>query len=230
MNFFKLKYITYSVLSLMLINLPGFVYGNNSLSLLHSHTFFPSSTDLKSCQIPIYNHSYDVDSAHFCVIVRYPSHANKLSHFKQQMNRSDLPEEKKQLFTQLYENTILENSANFHLLYTTFKDEFEFNHVYFLPDSSYKTFTSNKKGLFINQFEVNDPSLSCPFDEYYFIINGKDEDQLLFVSKYLSRAPEPLPYKKNIFFPAFKKIFNKPGYLATQVKYFNDKLKNITTQ
>ena len=230
MNIFKLRLAIYPILSLILISLPSYVNGNNSFSLLHSYNVFQASIALKSCHIPIYSKSYDTDTSNFCVIVRYPTHANKLAHLKQQMKRSDLPEKKKHQFTKQYDNTLLENSVNFQLLYKTFKDEFEFNHVYFLPDSSYKTFTGNKKGLFIDQLEVNDSSLSCPFDEYYFIINGNDEDQLLFVTKHLTRAPEPLPYKKNIFLPAFKKIFNRPGYLATQVKYFNDQLKNITTQ
>ncbi|MCZ2102267.1 MAG: hypothetical protein LC107_12110 [Chitinophagales bacterium] len=184
--------------------------------------FLPADIELpKNMNEPISLRSSDPD---FCVIVRYPVHANKLNHLKQQLNNPNISEKSKKSFEKLYTNTINENSDNFNLLFQTFETHFKYTEFYFLPDSSFKAFSAHPNGLFVNQNEAIDPQLTCSKSHYYLIINGKDEDQFLFVTPDLVRAPDPLPYKKSIFLPAFKKIFNRPGYLATQVKYFNDEL------
>lgn len=167
------------------------------------------------------------DSNDFCVIIRYPVHANKLSILKKQIKDTELSDKDKKKSQDLYNQTLKENSNNFDLLYQTFENNFREKPFFFLPDSSFKAFKTNPSGLFVNNREIQDASLTCPHNNYYLIINGKDEDQLLFVTKELARAPDSLPYKKNIFFPAFKKIFNRSGYIATQIKYFNDQLKKL---
>ena len=166
------------------------------------------------------NQENNKNNTNFCVIVRYPVHANKLNQLQKQMNNPKTAASA----LKTYKQTIEENSEYFNLLNNTFKEYFNATPYFFLPDSSFKVFNTNPHGLFVNEKEQTDPSLSCPYEQYYLLINGNDEDQWLFVTKDLVRAPEPLPYKKKIFFPAFKKIFNRPGYLATQVKYFNEQL------
>lgn len=167
------------------------------------------------------------DSNDFCVIIRYPVHANKLSILKNQIKDTGLSDKDKKKSQDLYNQTIKENSNNFDLLYKIFENNFTEKPFFFLPDSSFKAFKINPSGLFVNHHEIQDASLTCPYNDYYLIINGKDEDQFLFVTKDLAIASDSLPYKKNIIFPAFKKIFNRPGYIATQIKYFNDQLKKL---
>lgn len=210
------------ITGIILTHFPIFASGiyTDKSSMIISVSNSDSYTFEKGCI-----HSDNTDSSKFCVIVRYPVHGNKLVYLKKQMDNPGNPLNKSAQYKGLYDKAIEENSKNFNTLFQLFSEHFDATPFYFLPDSSYKAFNSGIAPAFVNMHEVTDLSLTCPYDNYYFIITGKDEDQLLFVTRQLNRAPEPLPYKKNIFLPSFKKIFNRNGYLTTQIKYFNEQLK-----
>ncbi len=216
---YKLLYLfsLYFLSSISLLNLSNLHAQSMHNNIIQEEVF---STNEK--QNYTQNDSYHSQALNtdFCVIVRYPVHANKLSLLQKQLNNPEMAVSARKI----YDQTIQDNSAYFNLITNTFKEHFNVVPYFFLPDSSFKVYNVNPQGLFVNDKEMIDPSLSCPYNQYYLLITGNDEDQWLFVTKELVRAPEPLPFKKKIFFPSFKKIFNRTGYLATQIKYFNEQL------
>lgn len=161
-----------------------------------------------------------------CVIVRLQVSGNKINFLKSKLNESLSENARNNVQEQLNE-TLEDNASYFKLLAHTFDSLFTIAPVYYLPDSSYRRFMAGQKGLFYNKHGQPDPSLSCDGRETFFIIAGKDRDQLLFVNASLHKMDKPFPYKKSVFLPSFKKILNLKGYLAAQVKYFNQKLSTI---
>ncbi len=223
MNTNKLTKIFVIIFGILFLNNPVIASKNNTVLNDQKGLDYKSDVELPFT----YVQNTIKDTNHFCVVVRYPVNAKKLSILKNRMKNSDLTEKNQIKSKELFNQTVKDNSDRFSLLYKSFETHFTEKPFFFLPDSSFKDFKINPSGLFINQYEVQDASLKCPYKNYYLIISGDDMDKLLFVTPELARAPDPLPYKKNIFLPAFKKIFNKPGYFATQVKYFNEELKKL---
>jgi hypothetical protein len=171
---------------------------------------------------PQSNFQYRVQNS--CYIVRVPVSGTKINYYNSKLKEVGLSTSSKDRYQGELEATIKENMDHTLLLQNTFESLFNFEHVYFLPDSSFKSFVAGQKTGFINASGKMDLSLTCPHKEQYFIIAGKHKEQLLFLDNNLLKLEPPYPYRKNIFLPAFKMILNRKGYIETQVKYFNSKL------
>jgi hypothetical protein len=162
-----------------------------------------------------------------CLIVRVPVYANKINLLTQKISETDSNPEYKSILKKELDATITNNDQYLDLVMGSFDQYFHFKEVYFLPDSAFKSHLAGRHTGFINKKGELDKSLQCKSDEHFYFITGKDDDQLLFVDKFLVRPSFPLPHKKNIFFPSFKKLFNRTNYIHKQVIYFNEKLSKL---
>jgi hypothetical protein len=166
---------------------------------------------------------------HACYIVRVPVSATKIKYYEEKIAQLGLANEVRQRYEKDLSETLQENKTFIHLIQASFTAHFSLGNVYFLPDSSYKSFVAGQQTGFINQTGALDKSITCPHAENYFLISGKHKEQLLFLDQHLHKLDPPFPYKKNTFLPIFKLVLNRKGYIDTQVKYFDSKLNPSIT-
>lgn len=159
-----------------------------------------------------------------CYIVRVPVSAVKIKYYEEKIAQRGLSNEVRQRYEKDLSETLEENKAYINLLQASFTSHFSLGNVYFLPDSSYKSFVAGQRTGFINQAGALDKSITCPHDENYFLISGKYKEQLLFLDQHLHKLDPPFPYKKNTFLPIFKLVLNRKKYIESQVKYLDNKL------
>lgn len=163
-----------------------------------------------------------------CLIFRMPVYGPKINYLKSKINDSSINKKARTAYQKQLDVTIQENKTYFDILRKGFDDEFTAKKVYMLPDSSFKSFIAGNSPGFLNENGVLDPNLQCQSAQNYFIITGKDDDQLLFVDALLAKPDQPFPHKKNTFLPAFKKIWDRNNFIKKQIRYFNEKLLLIS--
>jgi len=162
-----------------------------------------------------------------CLIVRIPVNAPKIRYLRNAISDPKINRKSKSALQIQLIKTLDENKIYFDLIQNGFNKKFFAKEVYFLPDSLYKSYMAGEKTGFLNKNNELDSSIECYSRQTYFIITGKDADQLLFVDRDLNKADSPFPHKKNTFLPAFRKLINKQGYINSQIEYFNEKLLSI---
>jgi len=162
-----------------------------------------------------------------CIIFRIPVNGKKINYLEDKLKHLNKGDKSYDSVKETLENTYNENLDYFHILREGFNEYFDAAKVYFLPDSSYNSFLKGQPYNFLNDSGQPDPSIKCDEKNFYFIITGKDKEQLLFVDKNLNPLDKPFPYKKNTFMPAFKKILNRQLFINNQIRYFNEKLMFI---
>ncbi len=162
-----------------------------------------------------------------CIIFRIPVNGKKINYLEDKLKHLNKGDKSYDSLKETLENTYNENLDYFHILREGFNVYFDAAKVYFLPDSSYNSFLKGQPYNFLNDSGQPDSSIKCDEKNFYFIITGKDKEQLLFVDKNLNPLDKPFPYKKNTFMPAFKKILNRQLFINNQIRYFNEKLMFI---
>ena len=210
-------------LGLIVVSIPLSNYGlkksNQALSMYHTEEFMIKNTPSTSL---INGVAETWKNA--CLIVRIPVFASKIKYLKSILSDSKTSQASKSVIQKQLDKTLDDNKKYFELIQSSFSKEFFARDVLFLPDSLFKSFIAGEKTGFINKKGELDSSLQCDAQYSFFIITGKDSDQLLFVDRDLNPAGFPFPYKKNTFLPAFKKLLDREKYIQKQISHFNQKL------
>lgn len=162
-----------------------------------------------------------------CLVVRFPVSASKVKYLNGIVNDSKTTTKAKSQAKKLLQTTLEENKRNFNLLTKGFEQYFDFKEVYFLPDSSFKSYLVGQKTPFLNLNYELDHNKLCHHETSYFFLFDQDKFQLTLVNKDLQRLRHPYPYKKKSWFAAFDIFFNPENLLNKQIQYFNEKLKMI---
>lgn len=161
-----------------------------------------------------------------CFVLRYPVYASKTSFLKKQAYNEELSDKQREKYMKLLNSTIDDNYDYFQLISSAFNEYFNFDELYFLPDSTFKSFQAGKDVSLIskNLTEVKSQNI-C--NDYMLFITGDDRDRFYLVDKNQIVLSEPFPYKKNTFLAVFKKLLNRQSFIENQVKYFSEKLEEI---
>jgi hypothetical protein len=210
-------------LGLIVVSLPISNYGikksNQALAMYHADEI----SAIKSTP-----EIHDISAAdkwkNACLIVRIPVFGPKIKYLKSVLSNPETSQSSRSTAQKLLHTTIDENKKYFDLVRKGFDKEFSAKEVYFLPDSLFKSYMAGEKTGFLNKNGELDTSLDCYSDNTFFIITGKDIDQLSFVDRDLNPAGFPFPFRKNMFLGAFKKLLDKEKYMHKQISYFNEKL------
>ncbi len=210
-------------LGLIVVSIPISNYGikksNQALSIFHAEEFIVKNTSSES---RVNSKAEEWKDA--CLIVRIPVFAPKIKYLRSILSDPKTNQASKSAIQKQLDKTLDDNKTYFDLIHDGFSKEFFAKEVLFLPDSLFKSFIAGEKTGFLNKNGELDTSLQCDAKYSFFIITGKDSDQLLFVDEDLNPAGFPFPYKKNTFLPAFKKLLDKEKYIQKQISHFNKKL------
>ena len=210
-------------LGLIVVSLPLSNYGikksNQALAMYHADEI----SEIKPTpEIHVINPADRWKDA--CLIVRIPVFGPKIKYLKSVLSNPETSQSSRSAVQKQLNITIDENKRYFDLIHAGFNNEFSAKEVFFLPDSLFKSYMAGEKTGFLNKNGELDTTLHCNSDNTFFIIAGKDIDQLWFVDRDLNPAGFPFPYKKNTFLGAFKKLLDKEKYVHNQISYFNEKL------
>lgn len=162
-----------------------------------------------------------------CLIARLPVYGNKIKLLKSKIASPNTTDQNRQAFQKQLDQTIHENKEYFDLITDVFKDHFTVREVYFVPDSSFKSVLAGQNPGFFNQHGEKIDDRLCDVETNYYFITGKDKDQFLLVDNFLKKPLNPIPHRKNIFLPSFRKIFDRKNYIQKQVIYFNTNLSKL---
>lgn len=162
------------------------------------------------------------------LVVRVPTQQNKLKYLTSQLNTKSLSTISRQNIENLLNETLRENEEHLSDLVAGFSDYWDVSKVYFVPDSLFKSFVAGSRNVFLN-VENNGRSITdiaIP-NGYFLMLHETDKTKLILVNGKGERLDAPFPYKKNVFFPAFKKIMNKKKYVHDQIKWLNNKIEQL---
>ncbi|MBC7884519.1 MAG: hypothetical protein H7X99_03545 [Saprospiraceae bacterium] len=163
-----------------------------------------------------------------CLVFRVPVQAGKIRYLKNALSNSQLTPAKTTSLKSQLASTIKTNNDYYALIRSGFTAHFDATQVYFVPDSLFKAFEGGKKDVFLNENNQVDPTIQCLTDEYFLMIQSEHAEQFLLVNKNGNRLDSPFPYKKNTFLPGFKRLLSKKKYMHNQIKWFNEKLIDLS--
>ena len=161
------------------------------------------------------------------LIVRVFTNGHKIKQLQAFVNMKDInPKTKLKLQKQL-DQAQSEHDKYYEDLKSVMNEHFTFAPAMYMPDTLFKAFTEGRNDVFWNEKKLIDPAIQLSREEYFVLVTGENPEQLILVNKYLQVLDLPFPSKINVFWPAFKKIFNSRSYLENQVKSFQKKLDNL---
>lgn len=210
-------------LGLIVVSIPLSNYGikksNQALTLYHEDDLVLKYAASES---PIYTKIEMWKDA--CVIMRVPVFGPKIKYLKSILSDTRTNNTSKSAIQKQLDKTLEENKKYIELIQRCFSKEFFAKEVLFLPDSLFKSYIAGEKSGFLNRNGELDTAFQCDAKYPFFIITGKDTDQLLFVDNELNPAGFPFPYKKNTFLPGLKKLLDREKYIRKQISHFNKDL------
>lgn len=163
-------------------------------------------------------------SASIVLVVRVPTQGNKIRYYKKLLTDKPTAKVDPVYIKSQLEKTIRQDSVYLDILKTGFKTHFFAAPVYYVPDTAYKAFLAGARNVFLGSTNMVETEIKMASPHFFVLMQNQNADQLILTDKDGYRLPEPLPYKKNTFLPAFKKLINKRAYIHNQIKWFNEKL------
>jgi hypothetical protein len=164
------------------------------------------------------------------IIVRVATQGRKIKYYKQRLSNPGISEAQREDFEKLLTKAQEEDQTYVRILREGIASKYTFSNVCFIPDTIFKRFLNGHEGRCM-QIE-GESSPFWPEDRRAMLAAKNDRDDLVFVTTTGERLPEPLPHKKYIWFPVFRKIFQREKYIEDQIDWFQKQFENqyITTQ
>lgn len=157
------------------------------------------------------------------VVVRLATSGKKIRFLKEKIRTLENNSGQTQKYVKLLDRTIKEDKAYTELILTAFREDFTCCPVYFIPDSLWTDFKKGAQNVCLDREGKTDPGITAPAD-YLLISATGPREKLVMTDKDDQILPPPLPHRKNVFFPSFRRLANKRKYIASQVSYFNHKM------
>lgn len=159
------------------------------------------------------------------IVVRVATQSRKVQYYKERMNTPGITEEQRQTYHGLIIKYQKEDEAYLDILESGFTEKFMFSDVCFVPDTLFKRFLEGQEG---NCLPVKTKTVvrKWPVERRAMLAAKNDRDDFVFVTTTGERLPQPLPYKKNVWFPAFKKIFQREKFIHDQIAWYHKQFEN----
>ncbi|MFZ1748814.1 MAG: hypothetical protein WAU01_01420 [Saprospiraceae bacterium] len=160
------------------------------------------------------------------VVIRIPTQSKKVAFLKSQVGKTGLSAKEKQKINDQITSILSEDQRVLSSILDAFKRNFKSVHFHYIPDTSYKVWLDDENIPILDS--VGTPvTTGVPSQNYLLISRRADVNQWICTDVYGNKLPEPFPYRKNIFFPAFKRLFDPDKYLEDQILWFNDRLTDV---
>ncbi len=168
--------------------------------------------------------SFAEDSIRNVVIVmRIPTYNAKIKYLDAQISKKDISAKKRNGFLKIKKETEQQRDKYFSLVYEAFNTYYTATEVYFVPDTLYKNLLRGETKVYISTArEITHIDLKNK--KTMFMIQGRDEYQLLLTNQEHMRPEFPWPYKKGTFLGAIKSLINKKSYIKEQVSWFDKEM------
>ncbi|MFZ1526771.1 MAG: hypothetical protein WAT22_18255 [Saprospiraceae bacterium] len=168
--------------------------------------------------------SFAEDSIRNVVIVmRIPTYNAKIKYLDAQISKKDISAKKRNGFLKIKKETEQQRDKYFSLVYEAFNTYYTATEVYFVPDTLYKNLLRDETKVYISTArEITHIDLKNK--KTMFMIQGRDEYQLLLTNQEHMRPEFPWPYKKGTFLGAIKSLINKKSYIKEQVSWFDKEM------
>jgi hypothetical protein len=165
------------------------------------------------------------------IVVRVATQGRKLQYYKERMNTPGITQEQRKTYEELLMKYQKEDEAYLNVLKSGFTAKFMFSDVCFVPDTLFKRFLEGHEGNCL-PLKTESVARKWPGERRAMLSAKNDRDDLVFVTTTGERLPQPLPYKKNAWFPAFKKIFQREKFINDQIAWYHKQFENqyITLQ
>lgn len=168
--------------------------------------------------------SFSEDSISYVVIVmRIPTYAAKIQYLDTQISQKDISAKKRNSFVKIKKETEQQRDEYFSLIYDAFNTYYTATEVYFVPDTLYKNLLRGEAKVYISSDRVI-THIDLKNKKTLFMIQGRDEYQLLLTNQDHLRPGFPWPYKKGTFLGAIKSLINKKSYIKEQVSWFDTEM------
>lgn len=156
------------------------------------------------------------------LVVRVPTQSKKIKVLKEIIGSGSKNASSAQ---KKLSQTIKEDSTRFSNIFTAMKDNYKVTKYVFVPDSLYRRFLDNASNVFLSE-DMQLIDIQGINRKDIFLMSFTDKDQFILTNEDGYVFDAPLPYKKSIFLNSIKRVFNLKKYLATQIKYFETKIKS----
>ena len=165
------------------------------------------------------------------IVVRVATQGRKIQYYKERLNTPGITEEQRKTYQRLLIEYQKEDAVYLEILESGFSEKFTFSDVCFVPDTLFKRFLDGHEGNCLT-VKTATKVRKWPAERRAMLAAKNDRDDLIFVTTRGERLPKPLPYKKNAWFPAFKKIFQREKFIQDQIAWYQKQLENqyITLQ
>ena len=158
------------------------------------------------------------------IIVRIPTYAPKIKYLDHQIHQNKGYEKKVKNYAKIKKDLEHQRDMYLSLLSDVFREYYTASEVYFVPDTLYKNIFKGDTRVFISESgDIVRKNLDGKILMY--MIQGKDEYQLLLTNQDHQQQEKPWPYKKGTFLATFKRLFNKESYIKAQIMWFDEKMK-----
>lgn len=160
------------------------------------------------------------------IVVRVATQGRKMQYYKERLNTTGIAEEQRKTYQRLLIEYQKEDEVYLDILESGFSEKFTFSDVCFVPDTLFKRFLDGHEG---NCLTVKNKTvvMKWPAERRAMLAAKNDRDDLIFATTTGERLPQPLPYKKNAWFPAFKKIFQREKFIHDQIAWYHKQLENL---
>ena len=139
------------------------------------------------------------------------------------ISKKDISAKKRNGFLKIKKETEQQRDKYFSLVYEAFNTYYTATEVYFVPDTLYKNLLRGETIVYTSTArEITHIDLKNK--KTMFMIQGRDEYQLLLTNQEHMRPEFPWPYKKGTFLGAIKSLINKKSYIKEQVSWFDKEM------
>lgn len=160
---------------------------------------------------------------HKAIVVRLATQSRKIDFLRSELSKSNISQSHSQRLQAQLDNAVNDDKAYLAYVKEAFDKHFSWSRVYYVPDSLFKSFRAGVKNVCLGQNNIPDPDLAPP-DDYLLVTALDPREKLILTDRDGIRLSQPYPYRKNIIFPAFRRIINKRKFIESQVTYLNEKL------
>ncbi len=160
------------------------------------------------------------------LVVRVPTQGKKRAYLRQALSQKQAGSPERIRFAAMLETARAEDELRFERISSAFHEFYTFSRVAFVPDSLYGAFLQGRKNVFVENAQAEPVTKDVGNDVYLWL--ALDHELQFGLFQYPgNRLPDPLPYRKNSFLPAFKRWLTPEKYIDNQVKWLQERLTSL---
>ena len=161
------------------------------------------------------------------LVVRVPTQGKKIAYLSQALAQLPAGSSNRKRFSSMLETARSEDQLRFEWLSSAFQEFYTFSRVVFVPDSLYGAFLQGRKNVFLESAQAETVTKDVGNDVFLWL--ALDHDIQFGLFQYPgNRLPDPLPFRKNTFLPAFKRWLIPRKYIDNQVKWLQERLISLS--